>query len=298
MATLREYFDTDFPAVSNIARPLTLTVKNPAAPSGGTPYYVPARAHCDFDTGCKFVSYFIPSGPHSCELCEGLVANPEWLFEAVKGVGVQTGYLSEPMLDAADLKFSGRIFLYTEDLLPENQMEALRQTGKAKGFSVVIRTPKGAQERSSFEKPLAFISHDSRDKDAIARPIALGLSKKRCPVWFDEYSLKVGDNLRTSIERGLKECKKCVLVLSPNFLKNSGWTRTEFDSVFTRQMLENLDVVLPVWCGVTKEQVYEFSPSLALRVAVLWQEGEGGLNEVLRKLLHAIEPPITNYTSA
>jgi len=114
----------------------------------------------------------------------------------------------------------------------------------------------------------------------------------RCPVWYDEYSLKVGASLRASIEKGLKESKKCVLVLSPNFLSNSGWTKTEFDSVFTRQILEGSDVVLPVWCGVTKRQIYEYSPSLPDRVAVQWEEG---IEEVLRKLHRAIEPPIANY---
>src|SRR6185437_7004346 len=121
---------------------------------------------------------------------------------------------------------------------------------------------------------------------------AVGLSKMRCPVWYDEYSLKVGASLRASIEKGLKESKKCVLVLSPNFLSNSGWTKTEFDSVFTRQILEGSDVVLPVWCGVTKRQIYEYSPSLPDRVAVQWEEG---IEEVLRKLHRAIEPPIANY---
>lgn len=115
----------------------------------------------------------------------------------------------------------------------------------------------------------------------------------RCPVWYDEFSLKVGTSLRASIEKGLKECKKCVLVLSPNFLSNTGWTKTEFDSVFTRQILEGSDVVLPVWCGVTRVQKYEYSPSLLDRVAVPW---DAGIEEVVRRLYRAIEPPISNYS--
>ena len=78
-----------------------------------------------------------------------------------------------------------------------------------------------------------------------------------CPVWYDEFALRIGDNLRDSIERGLKECRKCVLVLSPNFLTNGGWTKKEFDLIFTREILEAQQLVLPVWHGVRKEQVYE-----------------------------------------
>ena len=41
-------------------------------------------------------------------------------------------------------------------------------------------------ERNKWEKPLAFISHDSRDKKEIAEPLALQLQKWMCPVWFNQ----------------------------------------------------------------------------------------------------------------
>src|ERR1043165_7480259 len=43
-------------------------------------------------------------------------------------------------------------------------------------------------ERDTKCSPLAFISHDSRDKESIARPIALRLQRMLCPVWYDEFS--------------------------------------------------------------------------------------------------------------
>ena len=83
-----------------------------------------------------------------------------------------------------------------------------------------------------------------------------------CPVWFDEFSLKVGDRLRESIEKGIRECKKCILVLTPNFLSNPGWTKVEFNSIFTREIVEKQDLVLPVWRDVSRDQVFEYSPTL------------------------------------
>jgi len=106
-----------------------------------------------------------------------------------------------------------------------------------------------------------------------------------CPVWYDEYSLKVGDNLRKSIESGLKETKECILILSLHFLANNEWTRTEFDSVFTREILEGEGVVLPVWSNVTRPEVYEYSPSLANKVAL---NCNLGMEEVVRRLYRAI----------
>jgi hypothetical protein len=136
------------------------------------------------------------------------------------------------------------------------------------------------------ERPAAFICHDSRDKERVARPIAEGLSKLACPVWYDEFSLGVGDHLRESIERGLKEAKKCILVLSHRFLANDGWTKVEFNSIFSRELIQRRNIILPVWAGVTTKGVLAYSPSLANRVAVNWRLG---IDEVVRRLYCAIE---------
>ena len=104
-----------------------------------------------------------------------------------------------------------------------------------KGY-LSIRDREYARKRSASEKPLAFISHDSRDKDGLLRQLAHEMVRLLCPVWYDEYSLKVGDSrLRANIEKGLKEARKCIIILSPNFLSNEGWSKAEFDSIFTRR---------------------------------------------------------------
>ena len=108
-----------------------------------------------------------------------------------------------------------------------------------------------------------------------------------CPVWYDEFSLKVGDSLRESIEKGIKECHKCVLVLSPNFLSNTGWTKVEFNSIFTRQIMEDTNLVLPIWNGVSAKDVYEYSPSLADKVGIQWSLGK---QEVARQIYRVLQP--------
>lgn len=44
-----------------------------------------------------------------------------------------------------------------------------------------------------------FIVHASEDKDAVARPLALALSQMGFRVWYDEFSLEIGDSLRRTI---------------------------------------------------------------------------------------------------
>lgn len=133
---------------------------------------------------------------------------------------------------------------------------------------------------------MAFVSHDSRDKDRFVRDLALELLKNSCRVWYDEYTLKVGDSLRASIERGLRETRKCIVVLSPNFLANEGWGRAEFDSVFTREILERENVILPVWLDVSARDVYDYSPRLADKVGL---QASLGVTEVARRLANAVK---------
>jgi len=107
-----------------------------------------------------------------------------------------------------------RVFIYAETSFSPEQVSSLQAAAETLGHDLQFRDAAYAKERIIREKPLAFISHDSRDKESIARPIALNLQRKICPVWYDEFSLPLGANLRESIERGLKECKRCVLILS------------------------------------------------------------------------------------
>ena len=162
----------------------------------------------------------------------------------------------------------------------------LKEKARELGHELQFRGEAFRAERSKYEKPLAFISHDSRDKDIIAKKIAIRLQTMLCPVWYDEFSLKIGDNLRESIEKGLKECKKCVLILSPNFLSNKGWTKTEFDSIFTRQILEKQKIVLPIWYKVSKNEVYNYSPSLLNVEGADWELL--GEEEVCRQIYNSI----------
>ena len=153
------------------------------------------------------------------------------------------------------------------------------------GYDISIRDRAYARKRAATEVPLAFISHDSRDKDTFVRELAHELASNLCTVWYDEFSLAVGDSLRASIERGLRETKKCIVVLSPSFLSNSGWGRAEFDSIFTREIVEQRNVMLPIWLGVGLKEVYEFSPRLADKVGL---PSSLGIKEIARLLAIAV----------
>jgi len=279
MASLREYFDNDFTHVLNVAKPLQMHFEK------SSQLAVQARLHLDFTANAKYISCYFPDHAVPLAAFVGVLERLNVIFDFMKEVAVEAGYVGERLVASTQLMFTGRVYFYSEASIPADEYEQLRLQALQNGVSLCLRGTQYALERSKLEKPLAFICHDSRDKEAVARPIAIGLSQLMCPVWYDEFSLKVGDRLRESIEKGLKECKKCVLVLSQHFFANSGWTRAEFNSIFTRELIERQDFLLPVWFGVTKEQVFDYSPSLADRVGVNW---DLGVEEVVRRLLRVI----------
>jgi hypothetical protein len=277
MGTLRGYYETDFARYTNVSQGVTL--QTPDGPIGLSP-----RVHWDDDSNAMFVSCFIPVMKHASLACVALVEHLGTILKAKDGLQILTGYAGQDpdeQLDTKTLQFSGRLFVYLEEQLSKPERVRLASFASQRRVVLSFRGAEYAAARSGTERPLAFISHDSRDKDIVARPLATGLIKRACPVWYDEYSLRPGERLRESIERGLKECKKCILVISPSFLSNSGWSRVEFDSIFTRELVEKCDLLLPVWHDVTVKDVFQYSPTLADRFALKW---EVGVDEVVRRL--------------
>lgn len=285
MATIREYFDTDARALT-VHGSWTISTRDGVAVAE-----VIAKIAYDFEGNAKYWYFYIPEIADLSQCLGALFASPDLekcrLSADGDGVRVEMGHAeySEPQ-STSTLQFTKRVHLYLDfDLTPQNRASLVAEA-LAKGYYLSIRDREYARSRSESEKPLAFISHDTRDKDAFVRELAHELAKQFCTVWYDEFSLKVGDSLRASIERGLKETKKCIMVLSPNFLSNEGWSRVEFDSVYTREIVEKQNVILPVWLNVDVKDVYNFSPRMADRVGLA---ASLGVPEVARRLANAIK---------
>jgi hypothetical protein len=111
-----------------------------------------------------------------------------------------------------------------------------------------------------------FICHAGEDKDAVVRPLAHALRALDLEVWYDEFSLKIGDSLRRTIDKGLVACRFGVVVLSPAFF-GKGWPNYELDGLVTREVAGGRQLILPVWHNVTRADVMGYSPSLADKLA-------------------------------
>jgi hypothetical protein len=66
-----------------------------------------------------------------------------------------------------------------------------------------------------------FVSHASEDKDDFVRPLAQRLRAKHLEVWYDEFTLNVGDSLRRSIDRGPEPVGLRLGRAQPEFLRQT-----------------------------------------------------------------------------
>lgn len=128
----------------------------------------------------------------------------------------------------------------------------------------LVRPPRPEAEsvNGAFD---VFISHASEDKSEIVRPLAASLREHGLSVWYDEFELRIGSSLRQTIDRGIAQSRFGLVVLSPSFF-GKGWTEYELDGLVTRAV-SGEQVLLPIWHGVTKQEVMDFSPSLADKLA-------------------------------
>ena len=99
------------------------------------------------------------------------------------------------------------------------------------------------------------------------RPLAHSLSALGLAVWYDEFSLRLGQSLSESIDEGLRDSRRGILVVTPSFLRRR-WPESEYRALLQREMDEG-NVIVPIWHGVARHDVQRFSPLLADKFALV-----------------------------
>jgi TIR domain len=131
-----------------------------------------------------------------------------------------------------------------------------------------------------------FICHASEDKDGFVRPLALALREMHVEVWYDEFSLVVGNSLRESIDRGLARSRFGIVVLSPDFFKKR-WAQRELNGLTARDMSGDTGIILPVWHNISQNEILLHSPPLADTLGIPTSRG---LDYAVKQLLKRIRP--------
>lgn len=276
MATLHELFESEF-RYGTLNCAMTFS-----ADFGQTVCEAMARVYLAFDEYACFLAYYVTEEFATREKLQILLDQYEDSLSRCRGVN---SAMSHPIYEPSwvwsyELVFTGRVILYVDATLDDPTKQALVAAGHARKLRVQIRDRSWEQFVNEDEKPLAFISHDSRDKPFVAE-LAQKLRSVLCPVWYDEFSLKPGDSLRESIDAGMRDSERCVVVLSPNFLSNPGWGKAEFNAAMNKHITSGGNVVIPIWHGVTRAEVADYSPLVADIVAI---NTDVGVDEVFQRL--------------
>jgi hypothetical protein len=135
-----------------------------------------------------------------------------------------------------------------------------------------------------------FISHAFDDQESFVKPLAIALHQLGVKIWYSEFSLEVGDSISRSIDKGLAESQYGLVVISKNFMGKK-WPEYELRGLVNREIMED-KVILPIWHGVTKEDVLKFSPPLADKLALNTANHEA--QDIAIQILRIIRPDIYN----
>jgi hypothetical protein len=139
----------------------------------------------------------------------------------------------------------------------------------------------------------AFLSHASEDKSTFVEPLAHELTKLGLKIWYDRFSLRVGDSLHDSIELGLSNSLYGVVVFSPAFFAKN-WTRAELNGLFAREM-DGRKVILPIWHQLSRADVLKVLPIMADKVAL---QSSDGVVSVAKSLVEVIRPELLAVQSS
>jgi hypothetical protein len=139
-----------------------------------------------------------------------------------------------------------------------------------------------------MEKWDVFISHASEDKHGFVEHLASALTAFGVGVWYDDYTLKLGDSLSRSIDQGLARSDYGIVVLSPAFFAKQ-WPEYELRGLIAKE-LSGGKVILPIWHNISRDDILRFSPPLADKLAIR-SSGLTSLQMAI-KIIEVIRPEI------
>lgn len=133
--SIEQHFKEDFPNCTKMFNTLTIS-------AGQDKFAVPWQVCMEDTTGAKFVSFYVAMTKQPFEICRSLVDAASKVLDHQKGSGVQI--LTKHPGDAThtgihDLVFSGRVYLYYENVLSLEQLGVLEAAFKARGMTPQFR---------------------------------------------------------------------------------------------------------------------------------------------------------------
>lgn len=129
-----------------------------------------------------------------------------------------------------------------------------------------------------------FISHASEDNETFVKSLADSLILNGALVFYDEYSLKLGDSLTDSINNGIRNANHGIIVLSKYFFEKR-WTNAELQALFNKSLRENFKLLI-IYHQVDHSEVSKQYPLLADIKAI---DSSVGIEKITEELFKSID---------
>ena len=162
----------------------------------------------------------------------------------------------------------------TNKLEDERQKESKKQEKALRNFQNLYESRvKNMEENMIAEDNLKndvsndefdfFISHAYEDKKSFVDEFVKELRELDLKVWYDDNIIPWGGSLREEIDKGLRDSKYGIVILSPNYIEEGKyWTKKELNGLFQKESIEKGKIV-PVWYDLNKSDVFNYSPMIA-----------------------------------
>ena len=125
-----------------------------------------------------------------------------------------------------------------------------------------------------------FISYASEEKD-VAVLLTTKLEELGTSVWIDDKQLKIGDQIRTSLEKGLINSRYGIVLISKNYL-DKYWTNQELNSLYELEE-HGIKKILPIMIDVSHDEIKKKSLFLANKLSLQYDREK--LHEIANKII-------------
>lgn len=127
-------------------------------------------------------------------------------------------------------------------MLPESNVFVIPSGDDSSAVDTLVSLIQTSTAR--FYERKTFLCHASEDRQFSGR-LAEELAKRGIPVWYDEWSLRVGDSLVERINEGIRQSKYMGVVLSHNSV-NKPWCVKEMNVGLQRHLMQKGVSILPI----------------------------------------------------
>jgi hypothetical protein len=128
-----------------------------------------------------------------------------------------------------------------------------------------------------------FICHASEDKNEVVRPLYDALIKAKVSCWYDEAEIQWGDSITEKVNKGLRQSRFALVVISPSSIKKN-WPLRELHALLNQEASSGEVRILPLLVG-DERVVQEMQDEFALINDKLFLRWNDNVDEIVQAML-------------